>query len=117
MLEKKHCVPCEGGTPPLLKKDIDELLKQLKSPWEVIATERIQRDFIFPDFKEALAFVNRIGAVAESEGHHPDIYLSWGEVSVELTTHAIGGLSENDFIVARKIEELYDGKGKNKVFI
>ncbi len=116
-LESKHCVPCEGGTPPLLKREIDELLKQLTSPWELVRTERIQRDFEFSDFKDGLAFVNRVGAIAEAEGHHPDIYLTWGEVTVELSTHAIRGLSINDFILARKIEAVYHGKDKNRIYV
>ena len=105
-LEKKHCVPCSGGTPPLLKKDIDKLLKELKTPWEVVASERLQKHFEFPDFKSGLKFVNDIGAIAENEGHHPDFCVHYSKVEIEIWTHAINGLSENDFILAAKIDEI-----------
>src|ERR1700679_3565612 len=105
-LSDKHCVPCEGGVFPLAGEELDPFLKQTPS-WKLSEdTFSISKDFKFKDFAQALAFVNKVGAIAEAEGHHPDIALSWGKVDVTLSTHAIGGLSENDFILAAKIDEI-----------
>ncbi len=103
-LSKRICKPCEGNMPPLEQKFIDEYLESIPL-WRQEGIE-IKRDFTFPDFKTALSFVDEIGELAEQEGHHPDITLSWGKVGVSLSTHAIGGLSENDFILASKIDVL-----------
>lgn len=107
----KKCVACEGGVPPLSGAALEPYLKEVNGPdasvgvkWEVVEEKKIRKEFTFPDFKSALAFVNKVGGIAESEGHHPDIQLGWGRVVVELWTHAIGGLSENDFILAAKID-------------
>ena len=105
-LAQKKCVACEGGTAPLNKEEAQALLKQLNG-WTLSGDARwISKEFKCKDFAEALAFVNKVGVLAEEEGHHPDIQLSWGKVVVELTTHAVDGLSENDFIVAAKIDRL-----------
>jgi 4a-hydroxytetrahydrobiopterin dehydratase len=103
-LTAKHCVPCEGGIPALTAEEIAPLMTQLDG-WAVDGEKKLTKTYTFPDFVQALAFVNRAGAVAEEEGHHPDIFLTWGKVGVELTTHAIGGLSENDFILAAKLDK------------
>ena len=105
-LAEKHCVPCRGGTPPLKGAELDQFTRQLPE-WKVVDSHHIERAFTFPDFVTALAFVNRIGAVAEQEGHHPDLTLGWGRVGVVTYTHAIKGLSESDFILAAKIDQLY----------
>lgn len=100
------CVACEGGIPPLTRIEAEELHIQVPE-WTVSDSGKaLTRDYAFKDFKEALAFVDRVGEVAESEGHHPDLTLGWGKVGISLTTHAIGGLSKNDFIVAAKVEAL-----------
>lgn len=105
-LSEKKCVACEGGTIPLTIPESEILMKQLNE-WSLSADGKtLSKKYSFKNFAKALAFVNAIGAIAESEGHHPDISLGWGKVTVELTTHAIGGLSENDFIVAAKIDAL-----------
>jgi 4a-hydroxytetrahydrobiopterin dehydratase len=105
-LIQKKCVACEGDVPPLNRVEAEVLMKQLNA-WTLSGDDRwISKEFKFKDFKEALAFVDKVGAIAESEGHHPDIQLSWGKVVVELTTHAIKGLSENDLILAAKIDQL-----------
>lgn len=105
-LAQKHCVPCEGGVFPLARQESEQLLKKV-SGWKLAADAlSISKQFTFKDFASALSFVDTIGAVAEAEGHHPDIALSWGRVEVTLSTHAIGGLSENDFILAAKIDAL-----------
>jgi 4a-hydroxytetrahydrobiopterin dehydratase len=101
-LAEKHCVPCRGGVPPLSREEIDKLLPQIPG-WEVADGHHLVRRFTFPDFVSALAFVNRAGAIAEEQGHHPDLYLSWGKVEVRIWTHKINGLTESDFILAAKI--------------
>lgn len=92
---------------PLYPEQSEELLKQLNSDWMLIDQCRmLARTFVFKDFKQALEFANKVGAIAEEESHHPDLTVGYGNLGVELTTHAIGGLSENDFIVAAKIDEI-----------
>ena len=103
-LTDKKCVPCEGGTPPLDAGKISTYLEQLRSQWEVLDQKKIRKEFKFKSFKEAIAFVNTVADLAESEGHHPDIHVLYNRVVIELWTHAVGGLSENDFILAAKIE-------------
>jgi 4a-hydroxytetrahydrobiopterin dehydratase len=102
-LASRHCVPCEGGTPSLTEQEWQPLLNQLEG-WEVRDGERLAKEFRFKDFVQAVDFVNRITPIAEAEGHHPDLQVGWGRVLVELTTHAARGLTENDFILAAKID-------------
>jgi len=104
MLSEKSCVPCKGGVPPLKEEEIIPLKKEV-SNWNVIENHHIEREFKFSNFKEALDFTNRIGEIAESEGHHPDIYLSWGKVKAKIWTHKINGLTESDFILAAKFNK------------
>ena len=104
-LADRTCIPCQGGQPALGPNDIQPLSRQVPD-WEVIADHHLSRNFAFADFASALAFVNRIGQVAEDEAHHPDVFLAWGKVGIELWTHAVDGLSESDFIVAAKIDRL-----------
>lgn len=106
-LSKRKCKPCEGGVKPLNPDQAEVLMQELGPDWMLIDQHRmLARTFVFKDFKESLAFANKVGAIAEEEGHHPDLTVGYGNMGVELTTHAIGGLSENDFIVAAKIDEL-----------
>jgi 4a-hydroxytetrahydrobiopterin dehydratase len=106
LLEQK-CVPCEGGVDPMTKADAEAMLLFHVKDWVLSQDAKsISKKFEFKNFAEALAFVNKVGAIAESEGHHPDIELGWGKVNITLTTHAIGGLSQNDFIVAAKINNI-----------
>ena len=102
-LAKRECVPCRGGVPPLSGDRVAELLGQLDA-WTVKRAHHLTRTYAFPDFAEALAFVNRIGVVAEQQGHHPDLFLAWGKVRVEVWTHKIDGLTESDFIFAAKVD-------------
>lgn len=104
-LADKKCVPCKGGTPPLRGNALEMFHSQVPK-WTVTNEHHIQREFRFPDFKQALEFVNRVGDIAETEGHHPDILLSWGKAGVTLWTHKIDGLTESDFIMAAKIDRL-----------
>lgn len=105
-LSKKSCVPCKGGVLPLKGEKLTQLYGQLKKGWKVFDEHHLEKTYVFPDFKSALQFTNKIGALAEQEGHHPDIYLAWGKVKLSIWTHKIDGLSESDFILAAKIDEL-----------
>ena len=105
-LADKHCVPCKGGVPPLEGEELRKFANELPD-WQVVDSHHITKSFAFPDFVSALEFVNRVGAVAEEEGHHPDLCLSWGRVDVKTYTHKIDGLAESDFILAAKIDRLY----------
>ena len=107
-LADKTCVPCRGGVPPLKGKDLAAIHQQLLEPaeWKIVNEHHIVRSYRFPDFKTALAFVNRVGELAEEQGHHPDILLAWGKVEVTTWTHAVNGLTESDFILAAKIDGL-----------
>lgn len=104
-LSEKHCVPCRGGVPPLRGAELAKLKSQV-SEWEVINEHHLHRTYAFPDFRKALDFVNRAGEIAEQEGHHPDLHLSWGKVGVEVWTHKIDGLTESDFILAAKLDQI-----------
>ena len=105
-LSNKKCVACEGGVPPMTDTEVERYLAETPH-WHADGNKALSRSFMFKNFKEALAFVNQVGAVAEAEGHHPDLNLfDYKNVLVTLSTHAIGGLSENDFIMAAKIDAL-----------
>jgi 4a-hydroxytetrahydrobiopterin dehydratase len=104
-LASRKCVPCEGGIPALSRAQFTPLLQQLHG-WEVVEDHHLSKTYRFSNYRSAVAFVNRIADVAESEGHHPDLLLSWGKVAVEIQTHAVDGLTENDFVLAAKIDEL-----------
>lgn len=105
-LADKKCVPCEGNVPPLGENEIAEFGKEISGDWKVDDNKKITRKFSFVNFKHTMDFVNKVAAIAEEEGHHPDMHVSYGEVVIELWTHAINGLSENDFILAAKIDRL-----------
>ncbi len=105
-LTKKKCVPCEGGVPKLKPNEIKEYNNQLETPWEVTDDTKIHRTFKFSDFKETMEFVNKLAELAEKEGHHPVMHVFYAKVEVEFWTHAIMGLSENDFIMAAKTEKI-----------
>jgi len=105
-LKHKHCVPCKGGVPPLKGQELQLVHEQLNGNWHIIDEHHLQKEFAFPTFREALTFTNLVGELAEAEGHHPDIHLAWGKVGIETWTHKIDGLSESDFILAAKIDDL-----------
>jgi 4a-hydroxytetrahydrobiopterin dehydratase len=104
-LASKNCVPCRGGIPALKGKELDDLAKQVPG-WKVVDGHHLTRTYEFPDFKSALELVNKIGAIAEQEGHHPNICFTWGKVEVSVYTHKVDGLTESDFILAAKLEKL-----------
>ena len=105
----KKCLPCEGGVPPLDLSEIHKYQKKVDG-WDVKQNEKqiffLEKNFKFKNFKMSQDFVNQVGKIAEDEGHHPDIYFGWGFTKINITTHAIKGLSENDFILAAKIDEI-----------
>jgi len=100
-------VPCRGGSRPLKGEGLKELQTLLSGVWQVVNEHHLEKEFKFKNFREALAFVNRVGDLAESVGHHPDLYLAWGKVRVTLWTHKIDGLSEADFVFAAKVDRFY----------
>ncbi|HZQ90883.1 MAG TPA: 4a-hydroxytetrahydrobiopterin dehydratase [Terriglobales bacterium] len=104
-LAAKNCVPCRGGVPPLAGAELNQLARQLPQ-WEVVNGHHLHRLYKLADFRSALDFVNKVGELAEQQGHHPDIMLAWGKVEVTLWTHKIDGLTESDFVMAAKIEQL-----------
>ena len=109
-LADKSCVPCKGGVPPLNAEEMKPLLGMLgPNGWKVVDDHHLVKEYKFPDFVQALAFVNRIGAIAEQEGHHPDLTLGWGKVGVSTWTHKIDGLTESDFVLAAKIDRALAG--------
>ena|SRR3989344_3447255 len=105
-LSAKHCIPCKGGIPPLKGSALSALFRQLQKGWALIQEHHLEKEYTFKDFKEALSFANKVGAIAEEEGHHPDIHLGWGKVKLIIWTHKIDGLTESDFILAAKCDEV-----------
>ncbi len=105
-LSKKQCIPCKGGVPPLKGENLENIHKQLNGNWMVVDERHLEKEYIFSNFRQALAFTNQVGELAEAEGHHPDIYLAWGKLKLMVWTHKIDGLTESDFIFAAKVDEL-----------
>lgn len=107
-LTQKKCVPCYSDTPSLLPEEVEMLMKKISAGWEIENYKKIVKKFKFKNFKESMSFVDKMADIAEEEGHHPDILINYNRVTVTLITHAIHGLSENDFILAAKIDKLID---------
>jgi 4a-hydroxytetrahydrobiopterin dehydratase len=105
-LASKSCVPCRGGVPALKGSELHAFSHQLPQ-WRVVDEHHITRVFTFPDFKQALDFTNKVGEIAEEQGHHPDILLTWGKVEITIWTHKVNGLTESDFILAAKIDQIH----------
>jgi 4a-hydroxytetrahydrobiopterin dehydratase len=105
-LSKKKCVPCEGGIPPLNEKEISEYKKQISTEWKVIENRKISKEFFFVSYRHTIDFVNKVADIAEEEGHHPVLHVYFGRIEIELWTHSVNGLSENDFILAAKIDKI-----------
>jgi 4a-hydroxytetrahydrobiopterin dehydratase len=104
-LADKECIPCKGNVPPLKGNNLKNLQQQLQG-WDVVNEHHLSKQYKFPNFVTALKFVNRVGELAESIGHHPDLYLTWGKAKIEIWTHKIDGLTESDFILAAKIDKI-----------
>ena len=105
ILPEKACVPSRGGVPPPKGAELEALRTRLGGDWRVVNEHHLEKAYTFKDFTDALAFTNAVGAIAEREGHHPDIHLSWGRVGLEIWTHKIDGLTESDFVLAAKADE------------
>jgi 4a-hydroxytetrahydrobiopterin dehydratase len=105
-LAQRQCIPCRGGIAPLQGEALEHLIMDLGRGWQVAEGKRLEKGFKFPDFRQALAFANKVGELAESVNHHPDITISWGQAKVVIWTHKIGGLSEADFVFAAKVDGL-----------
>ena len=105
-LAAKECVPCKGGVPPLRGEQLSVLQEQLGGDWNVVDEHHLEKEYRFPDFRAALDFTNRVGEMAEAQGHHPDIYLAWGKVKITVWTHKIDGLTESDFVFAAKSDRV-----------
>ncbi|HEX2968569.1 MAG TPA: 4a-hydroxytetrahydrobiopterin dehydratase [Bacteroidales bacterium] len=105
-LAEKKCVPCEGNVAPLNENEIAGFKEELSEGWTVVDNKRLFREFSFVNFRHTMDFVNKVADIAENEGHHPVMHVYYGRMSIELWTHAIGGLSENDFILAAKIDRI-----------
>ena len=103
----KRCVPCQGGVPPLKGEELERLADQLGGGWQVVNEHHLHKEYGFRNFHEALDFTNSLGEIAEKEGHHPEILLSWGRVQVTIFTHKVDGLTESDFILAAKYDECW----------
>jgi len=104
-LSSRQCIPCRGGVPPLQGQEITDLLTELDG-WDVVNQHHLKKTLSFANFREAQQFVNRIGDLAEEQGHHPDICFGWGRAEITIWTHKIDGLTESDFILAAKIDKL-----------
>lgn len=105
-LGKRDCVPCKGAVPPLVGEAVHSLLQQLANGWEVVDEHHLVKAYRFKNFREALDFTNRVGELAEEQGHHPDIHLAWGLVKLVVWTHKINGLTESDFVFAAKADQV-----------
>jgi 4a-hydroxytetrahydrobiopterin dehydratase len=105
-LAEKECVACKGGVAPLKGNELNTMKEQLDGGWQVVNEHHLEKEYKFKDFREALGFTNKIGELAEVQGHHPDIFLAWGKVKVTIWTHKIDGLTESDFVLAAKADRL-----------
>lgn len=105
-LADKQCTPCKGGLPPLKGDGLDRLGKELGNGWQIVNEHHLEKLYPFKNFRDALAFTNRVGALAEEQHHHPEIYLAWGQVKLTLWTHKIDGLTDSDFIFAARADKL-----------
>jgi 4a-hydroxytetrahydrobiopterin dehydratase len=108
-LADEKCAPCKGGAAPLRGGELTPLARQLGEGWRIVDEHHLEREFGFANFRDALAFTNRVGELAEAQNHHPDIYLAWGRVKLTLWTHKIDGLSQSDFVFAAKVNALSPG--------
>ena len=107
-LVARSCVPCRGGVPPLKGAPVQVLADKLGGGWQVVNEHHLEKEYRFKNFKEALAFTNVVGEIAEREGHHPDIHLAWGKVGLTIWTHKIDGLTESDFVLAAKVDDGFE---------
>jgi 4a-hydroxytetrahydrobiopterin dehydratase len=107
-LADNKCIPCSGGVPPLTAEHAQRLLRDLAAGWQLNPQGHLEHGFAFADFAQAMIYANRLADIAEEEGHHPDLHISWGQCKVEIWTHKISGLTESDFFFAAKADRAYD---------
>lgn len=112
-LADQQCIPCRGGVPPLAPERAESLLGELDAGWRLNAAGHLERDYAFDNFVDALAFVNKVGQVAEAEGHHPELTVGWGHCRVEIWTHKISGLTESDFFLAAKADRVSSAESQS----
>ena len=105
-LAEKECVPCKGEVPALKGQELARFVRELGGDWKVVDDHHLEKEYTFNNFREALDFTNEVGELAEAQGHHPDIYLTWGKVKLQIWTHKVKGLTESDFILAAKADKL-----------
>lgn len=105
-LAEKKCPECAGHAEPLKGKALADSARELSNGWKIVKKHHLEKEYKFKNFKDALAFTNKVGALAEKVQHHPDIYLAWGEVKLTLWTHSVDGLTEGDFIFAAKVDKI-----------
>lgn len=105
-LAAKNCAPCKGGVPPLKGPELASLLEKVGAGWNAVNDHHLEKEFRFKNFREALDFTNKVGELAETQGHHPDLYLAWGKVRLTIWTHKIDGLTESDFVFAAKVNRI-----------
>ncbi len=109
-LADNKCVPCRGGVPPMERASAQAMLAELDAGWQLNGAGHLERPYAFKNFAQALEFANKVGAIAEQEGHHPDLHVAWGKCAVEIWTHKIQGLTESDFYLAAKADRAYNAK-------
>lgn len=105
-LAEKECAACKGAVAALKGNELNKMKQELDGGWQVVNEHHLEKDYKFKDFREALSFTNKVGELAEAQGHHPDIYLAWGKVKVTIWTHKVNGLTESDFVLAAKADRL-----------
>jgi 4a-hydroxytetrahydrobiopterin dehydratase len=110
-LANRQCVPCQTGAPPLKGEQLTAMATQLGGEWQVVDGHHLEKTYKFKDFRQALDFTNAVGEIAESQGHHPEITLTWGKVTIRIWTHKVGGLTESDFILAAKADKAFAKRG------
>ena len=106
VLAEKECRPCKGDVPPLKGEALAKLARELNGQWRIVEERQLEKEYAFDNFRDALRFTNQVGELAEAENHHPDIYLAWGKVKLQIWTHKVNGLTESDFILAAKADRL-----------
>ena len=105
-LAEKECAACKGAVAALKGNELNKMKQELDGGWQVVNEHHLEKNYKFKDFREALSFTNKVGELAEAQGHHPDIYLAWGKVKVTIWTHKVNGLTESDFVLAAKADRL-----------
>jgi 4a-hydroxytetrahydrobiopterin dehydratase len=110
VLAERECFACKGDVPPLKGEELSKLARELDGQWKLVEGRQLEKEYKFENFREALRFTNKVGELAEAVNHHPDIYLAWGKVKLQIWTHKVNGLTESDFVLAAKADRLMDSR-------